>query len=903
MDPRLRKDVRFLTTLLGQVILEQEGKVFFDKLEAIRLLSKSIRQGPSPELEFEKNSFIYSLGLEESYKIARAFTLYFQLVNLAEESHRIRRIREYQKSENSFQEMSLRKLIRDLRNLGVPYTKLSRFLEQMQVELVLTAHPTEAKRMTILMHLLRMSQLLYLRENTDLTPQEQMDVERDLRSLVEILWQTQEVRQRPVKVEDEVLNTLFYFDRTILELVPKFYQTLKQELQRNYSEDYREEEFLFLRFGSWVGGDRDGNPNVTPKVTLGTIERHRELILKHYLRRVEELIRLLSQSQQIVPVSNEIEQLLKEEQRSFTSLNRRLKRYESSEKYRKTLSFIHQRLENTLARRNPYYTSAAEFLTTLRKVRESLRKNKGALTAGALLERLILQVETFGFHLAVLDIRDHLEKFRHAAQELLREELTIENLSRAINHVKPLRSRRAKCSKETRKVLNLFETIHKIQTEINSSAVQEVIISMVKEPEDVLAVLLLAKAADCHIHIVPLLETIEDLEKGEQFLQRLLAVPVYRKHLAARGNFQELMLGYSDSNKDGGYLAANWKLYQAQKALSLLAEKEAITLRLFHGKGGTIDRGGGQSHRAIIAQPYAAQDGRIRITEQGEVVSLKYSNPIIAERNLEQLVSAVIWTSLGPQPRKQVPEEVKRWEEIMNELSSSSYHYYHSFVYENPGFRQYYVEATPIDLLELIQIGSRPMQRTEGRKEQSEFLVFIEQLRAIPWVFSWVQSRHILSAWYGTGHALAEFVERQGEAGLAQLQEMYRQWPFFQSLLENLQISLVKTDMDIARFYAHLVEDAAVRDKIFRQIETEYQQTRQMILKITGMEELLSAHPALRESIVLRNPYVDPLNFLQVRFLKEWRKHQQVSPVKLKKIQEILSLTINGIAFGMKSTG
>jgi phosphoenolpyruvate carboxylase len=331
-----------------------------------------------------------------------------------------------------------------------------------------------------------------------------------------------------------------------------------------------------------------------------------------------------------------------------------------------------------------------------------------------------------------------------------------------------------------------------------------------------------------------------------------------------------------------------------------LAEKETSTRRLFHGKGGTIDRGGGQSHRAIIAQPFAAQQGRIRITEQGEVVSLKYSNPIIAQRNLEQLVSAVIWTNLGPQPRKLIPEEVKRWEEIMNDLAKISYDYYHSFVYETPQFRQYYVEATPIDLLELIRIGSRPAHRT-GKRDGIQ-TPRIEDLRAIPWVFSWVQSRHILSAWYGAGYALEEFVEREGEKGLAELQKMHRHWPFFQSLLENLQTSLVKTDMEIARLYANLVKDELARHEIFGQIEREYHRTEQMLTKITGVHDLLSAHPAMRESITLRNPYVDPLNFLQVRFLKEWRNGGITPPLR-KKIQEILSLTINGIAFGMKSTG
>ena len=899
MDPRLRKDVRFLTTLLGEVILEQEGRQLFDKIEQIRLLSKSLRADPSPELEQQRDPLIAGLTLEQASKIARAFTLYFHLVNLAEENHRVRRIREYQKSDNVLQDMSLRKLFHDLKNLKVPYSRIRRFLEQMQVELVLTAHPTEAKRMTILMHLLRMSQLLYQRENTDLTVQERLEIERDLKSLIEIVWQTQEVRQRSVRVEDEVLNTLFYFERTLLELVPRFYQVLKSELGQYYGQEYQGEDFLFLRFGSWVGGDRDGNPHVTPKVTQETLYRQRRVLLRYYLHRIEDLIRLLSQSEEIVPISEELGRALKEEQRLFPILNRRLRRYEASEKYRKFLSFVHQRLENTFAGKEPQYSSAKEFVSALEKIRASLRGHKAALTADAALERLIFQAKTFGFYLAVLDIRDHVEKFRTAVAELLQQELTEENLIKAVQNPKVFLSRKRKCSLQTRRVLELFQTIHEIQSNMDEHCLQEVIISMVKEPEDVLAVLLLTKITDCSIHLVPLLETIEDLEKGEKFLERLFSISVYRKYLAGRGNFQELMLGYSDSNKDGGYLAANWKLYQAQKALCLLAEKKGVTLRLFHGKGGTIDRGGGQSHRAITAQPFAAKGGRIRITEQGEVVSLKYSNPIIAQRNLEQLVSAVIWTNLAG--GSESGQEYKQWEEIMDWLSRVSYEYYHSFVYENPRFRQYYSQATPIDLMEFVQIGSRPAHRP-GKHDKLQDSS-LESLRAIPWVFSWVQSRHILSAWYGTGYSVSQWVEKEGEQGLIQLQQMYRRWSFFQSLLENLQISLLKTDMGIARLYADLVEDTVIRQDIFNQIETEYHRTQQMILKITQANELLSSHPALRESITLRNPYVDPLHGIQVRFLKEWRKNQLSAKRNLKGVQELLSITVNGIAFGMKSTG
>jgi phosphoenolpyruvate carboxylase len=853
----LRRDVRFLTTLLGDVIREQEGEKLFGKIEEIRGLSKAIRQSHKPELISEQKKLIASLDLDEAYKVARAFTIYFQLVNIAEEAQRVRRIRHYESDPKLLGEMSLRRLFHDLRERGVRGADLLRFLSGMEIELVLTAHPTEAKRRTVMEHLLRIASDLARYDRPDLAGSEREAAALRVKETLEILWQTSEIRQRKVEVMDEVDQTLFYFQRTILELAAD----LQAKIRREYTHYYKEGEepiLPFIRFGSWAGSDRDGNPNVTCAVTRQTAALHRRLVFRHYLAALENLIRRFSQSQTAAKVSRRLKDSLEEDRRLLPQSARELERYEADEIYRKKLSFIHEKLLRTLKKRKPGYASSEDLLEDLLIVQESLQTHGGLLASCGDLERLVSQVRVFGFHLASLDFRDHARKLKENPAQI-------------------------------REQLDALGQIHK---RLDAGLAENYILSMTESAADILALLKLVRRRE-RVGLVPLFETIHALERCDEVMEELFSAPAYRKYLASRGDHQEVMLGYSDSSKDGGYLTANWKLYVAQKRLVETAARYKVKLKLFHGKGGTIDRGGGESHKAILAQPDAAPGGRIKLTEQGEVVSQKYANAVIAGRNLEQLISAVIWTNLINKRETEHNKKIPVWEGRMELLSGFSYRFYRALVFETPGFLDFYLQATPIRVLQMTKIGSRPASRS-GEET-------VENLRAIPWVFSWIQSRYIISAWYGVGHALESYVEERGPKGVEELKEMYEEWPFFRSLIDNVRVSLAKTDLTIAAQYATLVEDAELRGRIHGLVEAEYRRAVSHVLKICSQEELLGFHATLKESIRLRNPYVDPLNGIQLRFLRELAKEK--SDEDRRKMGEILLLTVNGIASGMKSTG
>ncbi len=811
MDAQLKNEIRFLTTRLGMIVREQAGDRVFHHVESIRKLAKNIRAHRNPQDVASARKLTQSFTLDEADQVAHAFSLFFQITNLAEERARIRHL---QAADHPSQ--SLAHLFRELKEARVPAEKLTACLNELSIQPVLTAHPTEAKRRATLAHILRLATQL-----------------ADPDEILETLWQTPEVRERKVGPLDEVKTVLFFFDRTILETVPLFYQSFDSHLTEHYPDVKRTR--AFLTFGSWVGGDRDGHPLVTPEVSLIASQMHHGKIMAFYDQQCERLI-------------GELTQAVDQSQAARRAAGNT---YPPSEWFRNRLARMRRKLRDG-------YGGPEEFVTDLEDIQRRLRRQRAHRAAGGRLARLIAQARTFGFHLAELDFRDHSAKLRERPEELVQE----------------------------------FQTIAHIQRDLGGAAADHFILSMTCSAQDILSLLPLARKARLQrVDFVPLFETIEDLHNAQNILRDLWSNADYRAHLARRGNIQEVMFGYSDSNKDGGYLAANWFLYRAQKSVARLADELGVKLRLFHGKGGSIDRGGGESHRHLRAQPHASHGGQIRITEQGEVISLKYSNPQIALRNLEQLTSAVIGAYCLPDaglPAKQL----RAWESIIGELAQASFVHYQELVYRTPEFEEYFWAATPIGLLEHLHIGSRPSRRQPTRD--------IRQLRAIPWVFAWTQSRHLLSAWYGLGHALQQFISDHPD-GLDRLRRMYAEWPFFATVLDNAEMSLAKTDLHVAAQYAQLVSSKTVRERIFGMIEQEYKATVKTVLSISQRQSLLEDRPVLAESIRLRNPYVDPLNYIQIQFLKRWRKTDPAR--RTERLRRLMALTVNGIAFGMKSTG
>ncbi len=923
MDPALRKEIRFLTSLLGRIIQEQEGVAFFRTVEKIRKLAKASRETQAGEVR-ELRRLIDGLPYPAALKVARAFTIYFQLVNVAEEAQRIRRIRWYESQPGQSLEMSLSWTAHRLKSAQTRAGLLRKTFRQMQVMPVLTAHPTEVRRRTTMDHLVDIASALERWHDPAATPIERSRQERAIGESLEILWATNEARQRKLTVADEVSQTLFFVERTILGLIPEIYDRL-EELARSVDPSGKSPVPTLLRFGSWVGADRDGNPAVTSEVTWTTANAHRGLILQFYQRRLEELIRRFSQAATLLPVNAALRASVERDRRELPEMARLLGRYEGSELYRKKLSFVHTRVMKAAARQPGGYPSAQKMVQDLRLLEASLH-SCGSRYAVSEIQQLIRQVETFGFHLAQLEFRDHRDRILQTVGELLPKILkrsvdyrTLpEGKRQQILKLRQVLAHREQASDHRRlspvahDVLDQFRAMKKIQ-ELDPNLAKTYLVSMSQAPSDFLAVLALgcwaglaqglypkdgrAKAA---FDAVPLFETIPDLARSEEVMTALWKDPVYRRYLKARGSHQEVMLGYSDANKDGGYLAANWALYRAQGRLVRAAERCGVKLMLFHGKGGTIDRGGGLSHRAILAQPFAAPAARIKLTEQGEVVAAKYGHPVIALRNLEQLLSAVLLANLAPSSRVG-DRQLKRWEGMMEELSLASESAYRSFVFENPDFIPYYAQATPIQIfLETPMAGTRPGARP-GSLPQGGRNFPLKGLRAIPWVFSWIQSRHMLSSWYGIGSAIESFRRRHGEPGLRELASMATGWPYARVIWENAQASLAKTDLKIARAYASLVQPSSLRERVFHQIQAEYSRAVHGIQEITGAPALLETQPVLRHSILLRNPYVDPLHALQVRCLQEIRRRRGRG--QQGKWLELLKLTVHGIAYGMKSTG
>ncbi len=897
MDQRLRREVRLLTTRLGAIAREQCGPETFAAIESLRQLAKRFRLSLNPAVLEAKRREVDRLSLRRATEVAHAFSLFFHLVNLCEERQRVRRLRDYSRTPGGAP-MSLRHTFQRLRRNRVAAERLSRLLASMRVEPVFTAHPTEAKRRSVLNHILRLGRTL-----DSLGPDPNAWDEKAIDAWVEALWLTDEVRERPVTASVEIESALVFLEGTVYDLAGVFWDKVRSELARTYPGAALPAPFL--RFGSWVGTDRDGNPAVTPQTSREAANRLRVSILAYYRRTCDRLLRLVAFPCRRPAAARRLRRDLERDMRRFPETRAFRNVDQPHELYRRKLRVMIWRLERTAAQGAGGYDGPREFERDAALLERAVREHPSPRVAELGPGRLRVAAQVFGFHGASLDFRQHSSLTRKAAEEILRSaRLPAQPAGARIGSIQALlaarRAPRLAPSQDAGRVLREFRALREIQERNGAAAAHRYILSMTRSAADVWDVLLLSRQAGLvewrrdgqvrsAVDVIPLFETLDDLEAGPEILAQLFSDPVYRRVLGSRRNFQEVMLGYSDSVKDGGYLAANWALFRAQKRLGEVAARYGVELGLFHGKGGTIDRGGGQSHRSIQAQPHSAPGGRLRITEQGEVISLKYANPDIAQRNLEQLATAALDAHLlqrGRIPRQQLAE----WEGALAELAGQARDFYRRLVYETPEFLQYFWEATPIDLIEQLRLGSRPSRRFGSNQ--------LQDLRAIPWVFAWTQSRHFLPSWYGLGQAVRSFIAAH-PGGLARLREMYQGWPYFALLLDNAEVSLAKTDLYIARRYAGLVQDRRARDSVFRCIEKEYHNTVRGVLQICGGSRLLARQPVLAESILLRNPYVDPLNLLQIRFLKDWRRSRR----NQRELLHLLQLTVGGIAFGMKSTG
>ncbi len=915
----LREEVRWLGHCLGRVLIDQEGKAFFETVEWVRKRALQLRRRHDEKLEAELIRKLRAMRLPELTKLIRAFTVFFQLVNLAEDKHRIRRKRAYEHEKGRFQRGSLDDIISKVKKARIPFGRLEKVLEDFSIELVLTAHPTEAQRRSTLEKLYLIDKLLFQREYYKPTPREIEKIDSAIYETISLLWQTDELRHRKQTVLDEVDNGLFYLDQVLFEVLPatllRFYKLIGQTYGKKMPPK------PFLRFGSWIGGDRDANPFVTHEVTLETVRRQKDIVLRKYITALGSLMEEFSQSIHLVGASRKLLNSIEEDARRMPLFANAWKEKSQHEPYRKKISFMQRKLINTLRLNSlererqtapdetieEHYEKESDFRADLEVLERSLSENKGAYLLPRF-EQLRLALDLFGFYFVPLEIRDNTEALEIAVSEMMEgsslapagfltlpEEEKVKLLRSLITKAPHREILAREYSDKTREFLQTLRVIRELREKIHPKAISCFILSMSHAPSHVLAALWVCREMGIDdLMIVPLFETINDLKHCGEVMSALYTDPAYRKHLSRLKEHQDIMLGYSDSGKDGGFLASTWRLYNAQQVLTETALRHGVKLKLFHGRGGAIGRGGGPLNKAIMAQPRETVDGRIKITEQGEVIASKYSNPIIAERNLELVISAVVYASLieaNPSPKR------PKWEGVMQQLSETAYSCYRNLVYETEGFLEYYHQATPIDLISRLNIGSRPAKRNASEK--------IEDLRAIPWVFSWMQSRQTVPGWYGFGTAFHDFIKMNSHAGIAQLREMYREWPFFRVTVDFLEMSTQKADLHMARHYADLVKQKSLRETIFKRITGEFESTAQAIMAITEQREVLEKTEILQHSIRRRNPYLDPLSYAQVILISRLREKQEKgsSAKDLEEIQRALFLSINGVAHGLRNTG
>jgi phosphoenolpyruvate carboxylase len=886
----LRRDIRELGVLLGRTLVRQEGQELLDQVEEIRRLIRSDRDSAA--------ALLAGVEAVEATKLVRAFTSYFHLANVAEQVHRGRELARIRARDGSW----LSQAVDRIAAADIPHSEIAAEVQRLAVRPVFTAHPTEAARRTVLYKLRQIAELL---EGAD--PRATARLEET----VDLLWQTDELRIAMPDVVDEARNAVWYFDGLHADAVPHVLEELADELSRLELElppDARP-----LAFGSWIGGDRDGNPNVGPDSTGRVLDLQHDHGLRDAIAVVDVLRRDLSSSVLIAGATPELQASLARDLELLPEVEPRFLRLNAEEPYRLKLTCIQQKLVNTRRRletgrpreQGRDYLGAGELLAELELVRESLLAHRGELIARGRLERAMRTLAAFGLHLATLDVREHADAHHHAVGQLIdrlgeegpryaelsrKQRLVV--LSRELASRRPLAFRPPPLDDAGERTYASFEAIRAAHERYGAETIETYIVSMCRGADDLFAAVLLAREAGVSdIGFVPLLETIEELRHADRVLSELLSDPTYRALVAARGDVQEVMLGYSDSNKEAGITASQWEIHRAQQRLRDAAAQFGVRLRLFHGRGGTVGRGGGPAHDAILAQPPRTLDGEIKVTEQGEVISDKYLVPSLARENLELMVAAALEATVLHRRPRMSPEALASWVEAMDTVSGTSFERYRALV-EDPELPDYYLASTPVELLSELHLGSRPARRPESGAG-------IEGLRAIPWVFGWTQSRQIVPGWYGVGSGLAA----AREAGLGErLAEMHEHWSFFRNFLSNVAMTMAKTDLEIAGHYVERLVPAELW-RFFDDIRAEHELTLSELLQLRGEDELLGADPVLQRTLRVRDDYLAPIHYLQVALTERRRADRQAGREPDPDLARALLLTVNGIAAGLRNTG
>jgi phosphoenolpyruvate carboxylase len=890
----LRRDVRSLGVLLGRVLVEQAGEKLLEKVEELRRLLIQQRE-EEPEAIAESSLMAHArdvvgkMELEDAYRVTKAFAIYFELTNLAETNHRKRRRRaaklhaEQPPLAGSFHGTLLR-----MRAAGISAADALAALQRVKIVPVFTAHPTEVARRTVLMTRRRIAQHL---ENLDRLPLPEVhaaELEGLIMAEITSLWQTDEVRLKKPGVIDEVRMGLDYYPMALFETLPKLYVELAETFRAVYGTKLRHDEIgEAIRFGSWIGGDRDGNPLITPQSTADALEMARRVVLDFYLREIARLVDQLSSSLRQSGCSTELRSALAAYATMMGDESSVGKWISASELTRQFLDFVRIRLQYSRdeSRNSRAYQSPDELQRDLELVRASLEANGGERLAELLVDPFVRTVRTFGFHLHTLDIRQHAKVHSSALAEIAAAEAAKTGSGLSVK------------SERSRDVIETFRMVAKLKKLYPPDAIRSYVISGTESQNDIFEWMKLAKMCGVQVAAsgddpglipVPLFESIDSLRDAGKIMRSIWTSPDYLPLLDSWNREQEVMLGYSDSNKDGGMITSTWELQKAHRELHKVATECGVKLRLFHGRGGTVGRGGGPTHRAILAQPVGDFSGGIRITEQGEVLNWKYSDPVLAEWNLELMVAASLEALTRPSGR--TPSDDQKWDGVMDELSADAFAFYRKRIAESPEVLDYFEQATPVNELVFARMGSRPARRSQSRE--------LADLRAIPWVFGWMQSRHAVPAWFGVGYALERYAAKS-PAHAARLKEMMQSFTLFSDLVRNVEIAMAKADMEIAYLYATtLVADEKLRENVFGVLSEEFDRTRRMLLAVTGQADLLEGNSVLAQSIRLRNPYVDPMSLIQAELLRRKRSSAQTD-----ERDNALGATINGIAAGLHNTG